>query len=320
MSEILTFQVDLKSQGDRIDRFLSSRVEKTSRQTIQEWIENSAVTVNGQVVRSSYRVKNRDQISVVVPIVKTLDIQPLKLELDIKFEDDDLIVVHKPAGLVVHPAAGHFQDTLVNALVYHSQSLSQVNPLRPGIVHRLDKETSGLLVVAKNDWSHNLLAQQFSKRSIIRSYRALTMRPFFKAKGIIKNRLARHPKHRQKFASVKSETEGKVAITHFEKLYASTKYSYMKLKLETGRTHQIRVHMSELRHSIVGDSLYGGPHLHKLFGQPEIEDRFFLHAKELGFIHPKTNKLMHFKQDWPLQDAIRIEQLLEKKLDDIEID
>lgn len=314
--------------GLRLDKFLSHIEEIHSRARAMQLIENELVWVNGKKQKPSYEVKSSDQIEYTLPAPTSTGLAALNIPLDILFEDDDLIVVNKPSGLVVHPAAGHEQDTLVNALLYHTKNLSmKFGEDRPGIVHRIDKETSGLLVVAKNDLTHEGLAQQFKAKTTHRVYYALACGTPAIRSGKIQSYLARHPVHRKRYASLKDSAgqvirkplsadpeTGKWAVTNFEILASRGSLHYIKLRLETGRTHQIRVHLSEMNIPIVGDELYGFQKKIKMVGGTETQKemkslpRFFLHAAELGFTHPRTKKDLSFKCDWPSEDLISLKR------------
>ncbi|MBO8128840.1 MAG: RluA family pseudouridine synthase [Peptococcaceae bacterium] len=286
-----SYIVSDEDAGERIDRFLATH-STLSRSRVQNLISEGMVTVANRAIRSSYRLKEGDRIELVIPDPAPLSIKPQPIPLDIFFEDDDVIVVNKPRGMVVHPAAGNFYDTLVNALLYHCDNLSGINGvLRPGIVHRLDKDTSGLLMVAKNDAAHQNLANQLKQRIVIRRYTALVFGVLRKEQGVIESLIGRHPKDRKKMAVV--TRNGKPAITHYRVLQRLGRYTLIELRLETGRTHQIRVHMAHIGHPLVGDLTYGKakPHL-GLYGQ-------FLHAGVLGFTHPRTGEQLVFKAPLP---------------------
>ena len=306
----------------RLDKSLSLHENILTRSRAQNLIDDQRVRVNGKIVKPSHTVQISDQIEIDFPEVKTSEIKPLDLKLDILFEDKDIIVLNKPAGLVVHPAAGHEQDTLVNALVHHTQDLSmKYGEVRPGIVHRLDKETSGIMVVAKNDKAHEHLAQQFKDRSIHRIYFAACFGVPKEKSGKIQSYLGRHPTDRKKFSSLKEAHQiirepmnpedserfhVKWAVTNYECLTTyKHQLSYFRLKLETGRTHQIRVHLSEMGHPILADSTYGSDHKVKNLPQAELRNkikalpRFALHAAELGLIHPTTQEKLFFTAPWP---------------------
>ena len=313
----------------RIDKFLSQHPEIKTRSRAEYLIINDCVSVNSKIVRSSYKVKPNDSIEIIITDISSSEpLQKLDLALDIVFEDRDLIVINKPSGLVVHPAAGHQNDTLVNALINHTDDLSmKFGDDRPGIVHRIDKETSGLLVIAKNDEAHLNLSQQFKDRSIQRRYEAITIGHLQPKEGRMLSYLARHPTDRKRYASVKDQYKkiitdsnippeiGKLAITNFNLLGHGSGLSLVQLKLETGRTHQIRVHLSEKGFPILGDHVYGaGPREKNLKKDLQIDlkkyDRFFLHAKTLGFIHPTTKKELFFEKDWPLSEKEFIQKWL----------
>lgn len=301
-------------QDKRLDRFLVEISDINSRSIAQHLIQQSQVFINDKPAKASMKLKAGQTIIINLPEDKPTQLLPYNFKLDILFEDDDLIVVNKPSGLVVHPSAGHEQKTLVNALLAHTTQLSMKNEIRPGIVHRIDKETSGLLVIAKNDFSHENLASQFKNKTTHRIYYALVEGKLEKSKGTMQSYLARHPSDRKKYASLKSNNKiiqkydpkienGKWAITHYEVLQSVEDKSYIRLKLETGRTHQIRVHMKELGHPLIGDLMYG-------YSAQKIKknnlSRFYLHAAELGFVHPRNDVQMLFKSLWPDKDKIII--------------
>jgi 23S rRNA pseudouridine1911/1915/1917 synthase len=305
--------------GLRADKAISFCPEVGSRNRAESLLDRSLVRINGKIPKSSQKIKPGDQLEILVPDETQTDIAPLDLKLDILFEDQDLLVVNKPSGLVVHPAAGHHGDTLVNALLSHTTELSmKFGEKRPGIVHRLDKETSGVLVVAKNDSAHELLTQQFKNRTIHRIYFAACFGCPKVKTGVIQSYLARHPTNRKRFASVLDFQKkiirdpnappsiGKWAVTHLTVLEnLKNELSYLQLKLETGRTHQIRIHLSEIGCPILGDDLYGAQRKIKTISSSGNRDkistlpRFALHAAELGFEHPRTKKQLMFKVPWP---------------------
>lgn len=296
-------------EGLRLDKYISTLEEISSRSYAKNLITKGSVTQNGKPLKPSYEVKVGQKIELELPEISQTDLVPFEFNLDILFEDADLIVVNKPSGLVVHPAAGHQQDTLVNALLFHTKELSLKNEMRPGIVHRIDKETSGLLVVAKNDFCHENLAAQFKAKTTHRVYYALVQGGVLKSNGTIKSYLARHLRDRKKYASVKEDGKvitsehsgvlGKWAVTHFTTIAQKSQMSYLKIKLETGRTHQIRVHLSEMGHCLVGDLNYG--YSAKKYKELTL-NRFFLHAAELGFTHPRSGENMVFKCSWPVEN------------------
>lgn len=320
MGQRLVFTVAADAIDTRLDKYLSLQNSISSRSRAEYLIDAGLVAVNGKLAKSSYKLKENDQIDVNIPAATASELQPLDIPLDILFEDDDVIVVNKPSGLVVHPAAGHQNDTLVNALMAHTKNLSmKFGEDRPGIVHRIDKETSGLLVIAKNDFSHQNLSDQFKQRSIHRLYEAICVGVPIPLESKITSIIARHPTDRKRFASLKDTrgklittptpdiTVGKIAITSYKVLKNKTTASLVQLKLFTGRTHQIRVHMSELGNPLLGDKVYSPSNVSKKITtemKQEIEsmNRFFLHAKVLGFLHPRTGKEMHFEVEWPAQE------------------
>lgn len=311
--------------GLRLDKALSLLPDIKSRSRAETLITAQNVLVNDKVVKSSHIVKDTDQIEIFFPPAKPTELQPLDLKLDVLFEDSDLIVVNKPPGLVVHPAAGHQHDTLVNALVAHTDDLAmKFGEERPGIVHRLDRETSGILVVAKNDAAQENLSAQFKAREVHRIYHAICLGIPAKPKGTIQSFIARHPTDRKRFASVLGpdrkiwrEKEdppsvGKWAVTHYQVLKTHPAgMSYLQLKLETGRTHQIRVHLSELGTPILADPIYGSDRklksVHGSLNQDLLKkaERCALHACELGFQHPRTNEKLFFQVPWPDLEEIR---------------
>lgn len=298
--ENFQFQVDENCVGERLDVFLSNKLENKSRSNIQGIIEGEAVSVNGKCKKSNYKLKVKDIVTVCIPEPIHLNVKAEEIPLDIIYEDSDVIVIDKPQGMVVHPAPGNYSGTLVNALLNHCTDLSGINGVvRPGIVHRIDKDTSGALVIAKNDNAHNSLAEQFKEHSITRSYLALVEGVIKNDEGIINEPIARHPIDKIKMAVVKN---GKHAITHYKVIERFENYTLVECNLETGRTHQIRVHMAKILHPLVGDLIYGyKKQKFNLKGQ-------VLHAKKLGFIHPSTNKYIEFIS--PLPDYF--EKLLTK--------
>ena len=275
----------------RIDKALSVRFKDVSRSHLQNLIENGSVKVNDKDVKSNYKLKINDKVSVEIPEPVNLTVEPEDIDINILYEDSDVIVVDKKQGMVVHPAPGNYSGTLVNALLYHCKDLSGINGvIRPGIVHRIDKDTSGILVVAKNDYAHIKLAEQFKDHSITREYVALVEGRMKNESGTIDKPLGRNPKDRLKYAVV---SDGKRAVTHYKLLENFKDESLVLCRLETGRTHQIRVHMAYINHPLVGDPVYG----HKK--QRFKSNGQFLHAKKLGFIHPRTNEYMEFVSEIP---------------------
>lgn len=279
----------VEMQNGRLDKACSEIFSDYSRSQIKQLLDGGNITVNGKTEKAKYKVKSGDVIRLEEPETKTLELRPENIPLDIVYEDDDVIVINKPQGMVVHPAPGHDEHTLVNALLYHCP-LSTINgTFRPGIVHRIDKDTSGLLMVAKNDKAHRSLAKQLKDKTNIREYIALVHGRIAEDEGTINAPIGRSLKDRKKQAVVK---DGRNAVTHFEVLKRYRDYTLVKCILETGRTHQIRVHMKYIGHPLVGDPLYGPKKTIKGNGQ-------FLHAGKLGFVHPTTGKLLIFEAPLP---------------------
>lgn len=279
----------VEMQNGRLDKVCSEIFSDYSRSQIKQLLDGGNITVNGKTEKAKYKVKLGDVIRLEEPETKTLELRPENIPLDIVYEDDDVIVINKPQGMVVHPAPGHDEHTLVNALLYHCP-LSTINgTFRPGIVHRIDKDTSGLLMVAKNDKAHRSLAKQLKDKTNIREYVALVHGRIAEDEGTINAPIGRSLKDRKKQAVVK---DGRNAVTHFEVLKRYRDYTFVKCILETGRTHQIRVHMKYIGHPLVGDPLYGPKKTIKGNGQ-------FLHAGKLGFVHPTTGKLLIFEAPLP---------------------
>ena len=288
MNEERQIEIDADLTG-RIDKVLGHFLSDVSRSQLQKWIEDGHVTVNGEVVKTKYKLKAGDVVKIIPEAPQTIDLEPEDIPLDIVYEDDDVIVVNKPAGMVVHPAPGHPGHTLVNALLYHSP-LSTINgEFRPGIVHRIDKDTSGLLMVAKNDLAHRSLAAQLKAKTNQREYAALVHGVIKEDQGTIDAPLGRSKKDRKKQAVV---MDGRHAVTHFEVVKRYRHYTLVKCRLETGRTHQIRVHMAYIGHPLAGDPLYGP---RKTLAGPGQ----YLHAGLLGFKHPRTGQKMTFTAPLP---------------------
>ena len=287
-------QASAEHSGIRIDRFLSEQLPEHSRSYIQKLIKDGRVSIGGKTVKSNYKIAGTEEISLLVPDQVLPDILPEDIPLDILYEDQDLIIVNKPKGMVVHPAAGHYSGTLVNALMYHCKDdLSGINGvMRPGIVHRIDRNTTGSLLVCKNDFAHNAIAEQLKVHSITRKYRAIVHGNLKNDQGTVDAPIGRHPIDRKKMAI--EPRNGRNAITHYRVLERFGNYTYIECQLETGRTHQIRVHMSSIHHPIVGDDVYGPAKcpFSDLQGQT-------LHAQVLGFIHPRTGEYMEFSAPLP---------------------
>ncbi len=285
-------KIEQDQAGLRIDKYLSDELEGISRSYIQKLMDEQNITVNYKTVKSNYKLKNMDVIQICIPDPEELNIEPEEIPLSILYEDEHLLVVDKPKGMVVHPAAGHTTGTLVHALLYHCKDqLSGINGiLRPGIVHRIDQNTTGALVVCKNDNAHRHLAEQLKVHSITRKYRAIVHGNVKEDSGTIHATIGRDPKDRKKMAA---HVQGKDAITHYNVLERFGNYTYMEFTLETGRTHQIRVHMKSIGHPILGDDIYGPSKCpFSLEGQT-------LHAMVLGFIHPVLGKYMEFSAPLP---------------------
>lgn len=293
MNDTMILTVTEENTGERIDKFLSLQCPDISRSYLQKLVKDKLVSVNGKEVKANYKVQKEDTICVNFPEIKELDILPEDIPLDILYEDECLLVINKPKGMVVHPAAGHTSGTLVNAVLYHCQgNLSGINGvLRPGIVHRIDKDTTGALVICKDDITHRDLAEQLKVHSITRRYRAIVSGNLKEEEGTIEGPIGRHPTDRKKMAI--NRTNGKEAVTHYRVLERFGNATYIECQLETGRTHQIRVHMTSIGHPLLGDEIYGSSkNPYHLEGQT-------LHAMVLGFIHPKNKEYMEFEAPLP---------------------
>ena len=281
---------------ERLDKVLTGELG-LSRTTIQSWLKAGLISVNGEVVKSNYKAHSGDEVTILQKEEETITIQPENIPLDIVFEDDSLIVVNKPSGMVVHPSKGHYSGTLVNALLYHSNSLSDSTSeeiYRPGLVHRIDKDTSGLLVIAKNNDVHQKLAEQIAENKMSREYIAIVDGHFAHETGVVDAPLSRHQTNRLKRVVEKG---GKNAITHFEVLVSFSDYSLVSCRLETGRTHQIRAHMEFIKHPIVNDPLYHPK------GKNATDFGQFLHARTLSFTHPLTGETLNFQVEPPKEFA-----------------
>ena len=279
--------------GIRLDKFISCSETNLSRSAAVNLINNSGVTVNGKITDKKYKLAVGDVVVVEVPDPVPYEAKAENIPLDIVYEDEYLIVVNKPKGMVVHPAAGNYEGTLVNALLYHcGESLSGINGvLRPGIVHRIDKDTSGLLIVAKNDFAHTHLAQQIKEHSFTREYEAVVYGNLKEDEGTVDAPIGRHPKERKKMCITAKNSKN--AVTHFSVIQRYKGYTHIRCRLETGRTHQIRVHMASLGHPVAGDTVYGVKN-----ERVDFEGQC-LHARKIGFIHPKTGEYLEFCSDLP---------------------
>ena len=299
MSEVVQVTVVAEQKNERIDKFVAGINNEWSRTQVHQWIKDNVVTVNGKAVKGNYKVKEEDEITVTIPEPEELDIQPEDLNLEIYYEDADVLVVNKPRGMVVHPAPGHTSGTLVNGLMHHCTDLSGINGvMRPGIVHRIDKDTSGLLMVAKNDMAHESLVNQLVAKTVTRRYKAIVHGVIPHDKGTIDAPIARDKKERQ---SMTVDENGKNAVTHFQVLERFKDFTLVECRLETGRTHQIRVHMKYIGYPLAGDPKYGPKKTLDMNGQA-------LHAGILGFDHPRTGEYIQFEAPIPevFEDALNI--------------
>lgn len=292
--ENYSFEVEKDLEGTRIDLVLSLLLPDTSRSFIQKLIEDGKLSINGKVcTQKKEKVKAGDKLSLDIPEPEVLEVKPEDIPLDIVYEDDDVLIVNKPRGMVVHPAVGNYTGTLVNAIMYHcGDRLSSINGvIRPGIVHRIDKDTSGILMIAKNDSAHEKLSKQLEEHSINRRYVALVHNGFSKEEGIVDVPIGRDPKNRLRRAP--NGIGSKDAVTHYKVLEKIGRYTLIECKLETGRTHQIRVHMAYIKHPVCGDLVYG-PKDKEIHSEGQL-----LHAKVLGFVHPRTGEYMEFEAPLP---------------------
>ena len=294
MSEIVEILVDEARVGERLDRIIAEKADELTRSYVQKLIKDGCVRVDGRVMEDkNFKVRPGQAIEIELPEPETLDLEPEDIPLDIVYEDADLLVVNKPKGMVVHPAPGNYRGTMVNALLHHcGESLSSINgTIRPGIVHRLDKDTSGLLIVAKNDFSHKSLAEQIKAHSFSREYEAVVYGALKNDSGTIDAPIGRHKYDRKKMTVTHDNSRN--AVTHYETLARYRGFTHIRLKLETGRTHQIRVHMAYIGHPVAGDPVYGPTRLIKeLRGQ-------CLHARHIGFVQPRTAQYMSFESNLP---------------------
>lgn len=305
MNEVV-FEITPEMEGERIDKCISNYVETLSRSYIQKIIKEGKAYINDAPVKSNYKVRVDDKVQFTIPDCEEPDIPPQDIPLDIIYEDKDVLIVNKPKNMVVHPAPGHYEGTLVNAIMYHCHNdLSGINGvLRPGIVHRIDKDTTGSLIICKNDEAHRKIAEQLKEHSITRKYRAIVYGRISNDEGVVDTPIGRHPTDRKKMAI--NERNGKPAITHYKVLERFEKYTYIECQLETGRTHQIRVHMTSIGHPLLGDEVYGNAKCpFKLEGQT-------LHAMTIGFIHPSTNQYVEYEAPLP-EYFERLLQILRSK-------
>lgn len=291
MSEIMTLQCTQADSGARIDKYISDYIAELTRSAVQGLIADGAVLADGKAVSKNYKLRGTESITVEIPEPQPMNAEPENIPLTIVYEDDDLLVVNKPKGMVVHPAHGNYTGTLVNALLYHcGGSLSGINGvIRPGIVHRIDKNTSGLLIVAKNDRAHLHLAEQIKEHSFTREYEAVASGYFKDAEGTVDAPIGRHKTDRKKMCVTTENSRN--AVTHYSVLKQYGGYAHVRLRLETGRTHQIRVHLAYIGHPVLGDDVYGKPY-------KGIEGQC-LHARKIGFIHPTTGEYMEFTSELP---------------------
>lgn len=290
---LIRLEADENYMDERVDKFLSCMLPEQSRSYLQKIIREGSVLVNGKPVKASYRMEDQDQVTIDLPKLKEPEIEAENIPLDILYEDSDLLMVNKAKGMVVHPSAGHCSGTLVNAVMYHCRGeLSGINGvMRPGIVHRIDKDTTGVLVICKNDYAHSHVAEQLKVHSITRKYRAIVNGVIHEDEGVVDAPIGRHPVERKKMAV--NEKNGKRAVTHYRVLERFANHTYIECQLETGRTHQIRVHMAALHHPILGDTVYGPEkNPYHLEGQT-------LHAQVLGLIHPSTGKYIEVEAPLP---------------------
>ncbi len=289
---VITFTISPEDEGERIDKYLSATLDGLSRSYIQKQIDNNGLMVNEKPVKSNYRIKTEDQVVFTIPEAIVPDINPENIPLDIVYEDEDVCIVNKPQGMVVHPSAGHYEGTLVNALLFHLEGrLSGINGvLRPGIVHRIDKDTSGLLIICKNDKAHECIAEQLKDHSCRRTYHAVVHGVLKDDEGTINAPIGRSKSDRKKMAV---EEGGKEAVTHYKVLKRYRDHTYVECRLETGRTHQIRVHMAYIGHPLMGDPVYSG---HK---EPLSLNGQVLHAKTIGFVSPTTGEFKLFDSELP---------------------
>lgn len=301
--EVIEHIIQQNEQGERIDKIVSGLNKEWSRSQVQQWIKEGHIKVDDENVKPNFKCPVESTITVTIPEPEELDVEPENLHLDISYEDSDVIVVNKPKGMVVHPAPGHYSGTMVNGLMYHCNDLSGINGvLRPGIVHRIDKDTSGLLMVAKNDLAHEHLVNQLVEKTVTRKYTAIVHGLIPHEYGTIDAPIGRDPKDRQSMTVVDN---GKNAVTHFKVLERFKDFTLVQCELETGRTHQIRVHMKYIGYPLAGDPKYGPRKTLNIDGQA-------LHAGVLGFNHPRTNEYMEFQAELPNEFKELLTQLKNK--------
>lgn len=290
------YTVEESQSGMRLDKFLTEIYPDQTRSFLQKLVKSGEIKVNGKpVIKAGFVVEGGDQVSASIPTPQAVEIEAENIPLDILYEDADVLIVNKPKGMVVHPSAGHYSGTLVNAIMYHcADSLSGINgEIRPGIVHRIDMDTTGALIICKNDAAHVDIAEQIKEHTVTRRYRGIVCGVVKEDEGTIEGAIGRHPTQRKKMAI--NEKNGKPAITHYKVLQRFAKYTYMELRLETGRTHQIRVHMASIGHPLLGDELYGNP---KNLAMKGLQGQT-LHAMVIGFVHPTTHEYMEFEAPLP---------------------
>lgn len=290
------YTVEESQSGMRLDKFLTEIYPDQTRSFLQKLVKSGEIKVNGKpVIKAGFVVEGGDQVSASIPTPQAVEIEAENIPLDILYEDADVLIVNKPKGMVVHPSAGHYSGTLVNAIMYHcADSLSGINgEIRPGIVHRIDMDTTGALIICKNDAAHVDIAEQIKEHTVTRRYRGIVCGVVKEDEGTIEGAIGRHPTQRKKMAI--NEKNGKPAITHYKVLQRFAKYTYMEFRLETGRTHQIRVHMASIGHPLLGDELYGNP---KNLAMKELQGQT-LHAMVIGFVHPTTHEYMEFEAPLP---------------------
>ena len=290
------YTVEESQSGMRLDKFLTEIYPDQTRSFLQKLVKSGEIKVNGKpVIKAGFVVEGGDQVSASIPTPQAVEIEAENIPLDILYEDADVLIVNKPKGMVVHPSAGHYSGTLVNAIMYHcADSLSGINgEIRPGIVHRIDMDTTGALIICKNDAAHVDIAEQIKEHTVTRRYRGIVCGVVKEDEGTIEGAIGRHPTQRKKMAI--NEKNGKPAITHYKVLQRFAKYTYMEFRLETGRTHQIRVHMASIGHPLLGDELYGNP---KNLAMKGLQGQT-LHAMVIGFVHPTTHEYMEFEAPLP---------------------